>query len=445
MIALTPTTQRLRLRRLSATFLLAALAFLASSCANFRKLGKDLKMLDNDYRISGIVPNADDYKVPVRAVVVEWDPSSNQVFSGDRVDLTSGGAFLFLVESPLNQYVAAYADQNRDGKYNPGEAAWIHSGADGKPTPVSLSNSQRLVRVKGMLASAKSIPAGLMQAVTAALGGKKVEDVIRKHGIRFALGETAELDEPRFAATRGEDGLWTPATFAIESGFGIYFLDRFDASKTPVLFVHGAAGSPQDWRLAMEKLDRDRYQAWFYVYPSGMRLAQAGSALNDGVKLLHQRYGFERLHVVAHSMGGLVSRDFIIKNHILGGHRYINTFITFSSPWDGHEAAAMGVKFAPKVVPSWYDMAHGSEFLTALYDKRLKGAVNHHLFYSHKASKSPILPPENDGTVSVASQKRKEAVHDAVDVRGFDEDHVSILSSRASLRAADAILDAAGR
>jgi hypothetical protein len=203
MIALTPTTQRLRLRRLSATFLLAALAFLASSCANFRKLGKDLKMLDNDYRISGIVPNADDYKVPVRAVVVEWDPSSNQVFSGDRVDLTSGGAYLFLVESPLNQYVAAYADQNRDGKYNPGEAAWIHSGADGKPSPVSLSNSQRLVRVKGMLASATSIPAGLMQAVAAALGGKKVEDVIRKHGIRFALGETAELDDPAIRRNPG--------------------------------------------------------------------------------------------------------------------------------------------------------------------------------------------------------------------------------------------------
>ena len=135
-----------------------------------------------------------------------------------------------------------------------------------------------------------------------------------------------------------------------------------------------------------------------------MRLDNAATALNDGIKLLHARYPFRRLHVVAHSMGGLVARDFVIQTPSPGGRPYINTFITFSSPWDGHEAAAMGVKYAPEVVPSWRDMKHGSDFLNHLYDKKLKGRVNHHLFYSHHAKRSPILPPENDGTVSVASQ-----------------------------------------
>jgi pimeloyl-ACP methyl ester carboxylesterase len=195
----------------------------------------------------------------------------------------------------------------------------------------------------------------------------------------------------------------------------------------------------------MEKIDRSRYQPWFYVYPSGMRLAKAAEALDGGVKQLHERYGFHRLHVVAHSMGGLVSREFILRNAIIGGNRYIDTFITFSSPWDGHEAAAMGVKYAPQVVPSWRDMKHGSDFLQHLYDRRLKGRVKHHLFYSHRASRSPILPAENDGTVSVASQTRPEARADAVEVRGFDEDHISILSSREALSAGRKILDAAPR
>ncbi len=88
-------------------------------------------------------------------------------------------------------------------------------------------------------------------------------------------------------------------------------------------------------------------------------------------------------------------------------------------------------------------MANGSDFLDHLYDQDLKGRVNHHLFYSHRAGKSRILPPENDGTVSVASQLRAQAVNDAVDVRGFDEDHVSILSSRKALNAGKAILDEA--
>ena len=413
------------------------------SCANFRKLGQDLKLVDQEYRISGIIENADNFKVPVRASVIEWEQSSNKVFSADLIDLTTGGAFVFLVKSPLNQHVAAYADSNRDGKYTRGEPLWIHRGTDGKPTAAALSATQRVVRLKGRLSSHEAAPAALTEAIATALGGRSVDEFITRHGIRFSLGEKADLDDPRFAATRGEDGLWTPATFAIQSGFGIYFLDRFDASKTPVLFIHGAAGSPQDWRLAMEKIDRDIYQPWFYIYPSGMRLSQAANTLNDGVKQLHERYAFKRLHVVAHSMGGLVARDFIIKNSITGGNNYINTFLTFSSPWDGHEAAAMGVKYAPEVVPSWYDMAHGSDFLTHLYDKRLKGRVNHHLFYSHKASKSRILPPENDGTVSVASQTRKEAVQDAVDVRGFEEDHVSILSSSAALKSGGAILNRA--
>ena len=421
--------------------LLTACLLGMTSCANFRKLGKDLKLINDEYRVSGIIENADDAGCPVRAMVIEWDPAANEVYSGDRVELTDGGAFMFLVKSPLNQHVAAYADTNRNGKYNRGEPFWIHRDADDKESPVTLTASTRQARVTGRLSTSEQVPAALADTITRMLAGRSVEQVITRQGVRFAMGEKAELDDPRFAATRGEDGLWTPATFAIQSGFGIYFLERYDPSKVPVLFIHGAAGSPQDWRYAMEKIDPNIYQPWFYVYPSGMRLDQAAMALNEGVKLLHGRYHFKRLHVVAHSMGGLVARDFITRNVITDGHDYINTLITFSSPWDGHEAAAMGVKYAPEVVPSWRDMKHGSDFLTHLYDQRLKGRVNHHLFFSHHAKRSPILPPENDGTVSVASQTRKEAAADAVEVRGFDEDHVSILSSREALLAGRKILD----
>ena len=423
--------------------LLLAGALAMTACANFRKLGKDLKLIEDDYRVSGVIGNADGQACPVRAMVVEWDRAANKVFSGDVVELAHGGAFMFLVKSPLNQHLAAYADANRDGKFSPGEPLWIHRGTDGEPLPVAFGKAQRAVRVQGELSVSERVPAGLMEAVTRALGGRGLNEVITHQGIRFAVGEKADLNDPRFAATRGEDGLWTPATFAIQNGFGIYFLDAYDPAKTPVIFVHGAAGSPQDWSVAMRKIDRRRYQPWFYVYPSGIRLETAASLLNKGVGLLHDRYRFNRLHVAAHSMGGLVAREFLIENVILQGNTYINTLITFSSPWDGHEAAAMGVKYAPEVVPSWRDMEHGSDFLTRLFARRLKGRVNHHLFYSHHAKRSPVLPPENDGTVSVASQLRKEAKDDAVEVLGFDEDHISILSSHAALVAARRILDRA--
>ncbi len=411
------------------------LSVLLSSCANFRHLAADLKVIDEEYRIFGVIDNADSQKGPVRAAVVEWDRASGKVFSGDRVDLSSGGAFAFSVKSPLNQHLLAFADRDRNGRYDAGEPMWMHTGV------VSFGPNRR-ARIDGHLGEG-TLPAGLSDAVTAFLAGRTVDEVVTRHGVRMSFGEVAKLDDPRFTATRGEDGLWTPATMAITTGFGIYFLEPYDPSRTPVLFVHGAAGSPQDWRYAMEKIDRDRYQPWFVFYPSGSRLENCAQVLNEGVKGLHQRYRFQRLHVVAHSMGGLVSRRFIEKNVLEDGNRYINTFITFSSPWGGHEAAAMGVKWAPSVVPSWRDMENGSAFLDHLFDQRLKGKVNHHLFYSHHAKRSRVMPDENDGTVSVASQLRPEAKADAVSVQGYDEDHVSILSARAPLVKAKAILDSA--
>lgn len=420
------------------------LSFLAlGSCGNFVKLGKDLKLIEREYRISGIIDNADQFQCPLKAAVVEWDPVENKVFSGDRLDLPKGGAFMFIVKSPLNQHVFAFADTNRNDKYDEREPLWIHRDSKGTPTPVALGPDKRIGRISGNLSSSETIPPKLAEAIKRMIAGRDLDQVISHQGIHFAIGEIADLDNPRFAATRGDEGLWSPVQSAIQKGLGIYFLDAYDPAKTPVIFIHGAAGSPQDWRFAMEHLDKSRYQAWFFVYPSGIRLTNVADALNHGVENLHDRLGFKRLHVVAHSMGGLVSRDFVTRNVIDGGNRYIHTFITYSSPWGGHEAAAMGVKFAPEVVPSWRDMQKGSEFLDHLFDKRLKGLVKHHLFYSHHAKRSPILPPENDGTVSVASQTRKEARADAVEVLGFDETHVSILSAKESLMAGKRVLDAA--
>lgn len=429
--------------KLPVRFALTLLLTLLAGCANFRRLSDDLKMVKEDYQIRGVITNADQFKGPVIAAVAEWDQASGQVFSADKVTLEAGGRFAFLVKSPVNQHVMALEDKNHNGRRDAGEACWYFSGPDGKPAPVALSSTRRVAQVSGNLSTAITPPPAFREALDRSLAGRTVDQFISHRGVKIAVGEVANLDDPRFTATRGEDGLWTPATLAITSGFGIYFLEPYDPSRIPVIFIHGAAGSPQDWRYAMEKLDKKRYQAWFYFYPSGARLDNAALALNRGVKQLHDRYHFHRLHVVAHSMGGLVARRFVVENAVVGKNRYINTLVTFSTPWNGHEAAAMGVKWAPSVVPSWYDMKQGSDFLARLYDRKLKGRVNHHLFYSHRAKRSAVMPAENDGTVSVASQLRPEAKADAVSVQGYDEDHVSILRAPAALSRARDLIDAA--
>ncbi len=162
---------------------------------------------------------------------------------------------------------------------------------------------------------------------------------------------------------------------------------------------------------------------------TGRRLDEMGSSINRGVELLQNHYRFQRMHVVAHSMGGLVARDFILKSRRDGNH-YVDRFVTISTPWGGQAFAESGVKRAPSAIPSWHDMVPGSEFQDHLFDDRLRGKVPHLLFYGHRGRRSLTLPAENDGTVSVASQTHDRATADAVEVRGYDEDHVSILSNK---------------
>src|SRR5688572_20293003 len=104
----------------SASLCLALLLPAFTGCANFRRLAGDLKIIDEEYRIYGVVGNADAQQVPVYAAVVEWHRADRRVYSGDRIELPPGGAFAFSVKSPLHQHVLAYADRNRNGIYDSG-------------------------------------------------------------------------------------------------------------------------------------------------------------------------------------------------------------------------------------------------------------------------------------------------------------------------------------
>lgn len=89
----------------------------------------------------------------------------------------------------------------------------------------------------------------------------------------------------------------------------------------------------------------------------------------------------------------------------------------------------MGVKHAPEVVPSWRDMAAGSDFQKKLYSRDLGSKVEHLLIYGNKSKRSLLLPPDNDGTVSVASQRFAPVLRAAVYFKPFYSDHVEILAN----------------
>ena len=287
------------------------------------------------------------------------------------------------------------------------------------PNPVTVAQGWKgITKISLTLA-----PAGRLDRTTASAlqGLAKIE----RQPLPVWVGEVTDLDDERLSAESGSMGLWQPFEFLANVGIGVFLLEPYDPKRIPVLFVSGAGGNPWEWRALIDALDHSRYQPWVFVYPSGQRLASSVAVLERCVTALQREYGFGRLYVTAHSMGGLLARDFI--------QRYagpVPVFVSLVTPWRGHRAAAMGVARSPAVVPSWVDMQTDSEFQRAIFARPLPAATAHYLLY---AQTDPAQPFEKatDGTIAVSSQLHADAVRDAREVFGFTESHTSVLSSPA--------------
>jgi len=171
------------------------------------------------------------------------------------------------------------------------------------------------------------------------------------------------------------------------------------------------------------------------------------------MKQLQLQYAVTRYHVVAHSMGGLVSRGFLLRNQTGESRARIPLYMTISTPWAGHKAAESGVKYAPAVVGVWNDMTPGSAYLTDLFFQERGGApvhrslpagVQHHLLFGYKPGGTAVGEC-TDSTVTLASQLYPGAQEDASRLYGFNETHMGILDSAETWRVVNRLLDEASR
>jgi len=424
-------------------------------CGGFRRLASDLARMERSYLLSGMVTNAEDFDCDVWVVAVRWTPDG-EVVSGVRTKVGKLGLFAFSVEDVEHWYVVAIADVNGDGRYDVGEPAWLHAGVDGRPEEIVFDRDEQKAQVRGELRADVVIPAELV-ASARSFGETQSDAALEDARIPVDLGESVYLRCPvaraddgtcprptlkddRFSAESGRRGLWEPLSDPLLSGVGIYVIGEYDPERTPVLFVYGAGGSAQNWRAFFEALDDGPFQPWFYRYPTGRRLGEMASWLQGGTEILASHLGVERFHVVAHSQGGLVARAFLLQNLASGRSPYIDTFVSISTPWDGHAMAQKGVDGAPAVVPSWRDLAPGSPFIEGLFAERLHGKIDHHLLFSYRGSRSLVQEPSNDGAVSVASQLKREAQVDAVALYGFDRSHVDILADPEVIEIVETVL-----
>lgn len=119
---------------------------------------------------------------------------------------------------------------------------------------------------------------------------------------KFPLGSIRSLDDEIFKIQYGVLGLYNPAAFLKISSMYFYALEDHDSRKIPILFVHGIGGSPVEFRKIVENLDREKFQPWFFYYPSGRDLQDVADIMYEiffSGKLANIKR--KRLVVVAHS------------------------------------------------------------------------------------------------------------------------------------------------
>lgn len=127
----------------------------------------------------------------------------------------------------------------------------------------------------------------------------------------------ANLDNPYLARLR-LSGLIRPDRRVKD--LGLFGLSPYETDKIPVVFVHGLGSSPAIWRrevagILADPLLSQHYQPLLFIYPTGISVPGAAARLRESLHLYRQRWdpqgrsrNFDRMVLVGHSMGGLLSR-----------------------------------------------------------------------------------------------------------------------------------------
>jgi pimeloyl-ACP methyl ester carboxylesterase len=109
-------------------------------------------------------------------------------------------------------------------------------------------------------------------------------------------------------------------------------------AETPILLVHGIVDNHSIFTLLHRALRRRGF-ATVSSYDYGLLtrdVAGAARLLAGAIDKLAADTGYERIHVIGHSLGGLIARYYVQR---LGGDARVHTLVTLGTPHQGTELA----------------------------------------------------------------------------------------------------------
>jgi triacylglycerol lipase len=132
------------------------------------------------------------------------------------------------------------------------------------------------------------------------------------------------------------------------------------ADDIPVVLVHGMSSNRAIFHVLRRDLRRAGFRQVSVPNYSWLTTDVRGAArmLAAEVERLCERGGHERVHVIGHSLGGLIARYYVQR---LGGHARVHTLVTLGAPHQGTLVAMLPVPH-----PVIRQLRPGSDLLTEL-------------------------------------------------------------------------------
>ena len=113
-----------------------------------------------------------------------------------------------------------------------------------------------------------------------------------------------------------------------------------EAAGTPILLIHGLVDNRSIFALLRRQLRRRGFgRVWTMNYrPWTADVRDAARQLGSSIEAICEQTGYERIHVVGHSMGGLIARYYVQR---LGGDARVHTLVSLGTPHNGTRAATL--------------------------------------------------------------------------------------------------------
>ena len=133
-----------------------------------------------------------------------------------------------------------------------------------------------------------------------------------------------------------------------------------EAAGTPILLVHGIIDNHAIF-TGMDRALRRRGFQTLATYDYGLftqNIPRAAQRLGEAIEQLSAATGYERIHVIGHSLGGLIARYFVQR---LGGDSRVHTLVTLGTPHQGTQLA-----WAASLLPLVRQLTPGSPVIREL-------------------------------------------------------------------------------